>query len=56
MVAGDFNDARRSRERQDCNTVRRHSALGTITPAEFEQLSPNGKWGTASAEQMEAGA
>jgi putative transposase len=49
-------DARRIIEawRQDYNTVRPHSALGYLTPAEFEQLSPNVEWGTPSAEQMDA--
>jgi putative transposase len=49
-------DARRTIEawRQDYNTVRPHSALGNLTPAEFEQLRPNGEWGTRPAEQMEA--
>jgi putative transposase len=39
-------DARRIIEawRQDYNTVRPHSALGYLTPTEFEQLSPNGEW------------
>jgi putative transposase len=44
-------DARRIIEawRQDYNTVRPHSALGYLPPAEFEQLSPNGEWGTQPA-------
>jgi putative transposase len=38
-------DARRIIEawRQDYNTVRPHGALGYLTPAEFEQRSPNGE-------------
>jgi putative transposase len=49
-------DARRIIEawRQDYNTVRPHSALGYMTPAEFEQLSPNGEWGRQPAEQKQA--
>ncbi len=40
-------DARRIIEawRQDYNTVRPHSALGYLTPEEFEQRSPNGDCG-----------
>jgi Integrase core domain len=46
-------DARRIIEawRQDYNTVRPHTVLGYLTPAEFEQPSPNGEWETQPAEQ-----
>jgi putative transposase len=48
-------DARRIIEawRQDYNTVRPHSALGYLTPEEFEQLSPNGECGTQEAKQKD---
>jgi hypothetical protein len=48
-------DARRIIEawRQDYNTVRPRSALGYLTPQEFEQLSPNGESGKQQAEQKE---
>jgi hypothetical protein len=39
--------------RQDYNTVRPHSALGYLTPEEFEQLSPNGECGTQEAGQKD---
>jgi putative transposase len=48
-------DARRIIEawRQDYNMVRPHSALGYLTPTEFEQLSANGECEAQQAEQKE---
>ncbi len=36
--------------RQDYNIVRPHSALGYLTPEEFEQRGPNGECGSQQAE------
>jgi putative transposase len=48
-------DARRIVEawRQDYNTVRPHSALGYLTPEEFERLIHNGECGKQQAEQRD---